>query len=207
MGGCVVWYGVWLFWQRADHHDHLAAFHFGHVFDFAQFGNIRRDAFKQLAPKILVGHFAPAKAQGDFDLVSFFQELHDVAHFHVIVMGVGSRAELDLFDFDCGLLFAGFGFAFLLFIFELAEIHDLADRRGCVGGNLDQVEAGLLGQGQAALRCDDANIFAFGADQADFICADAFIDAGAGVARRGRVLWSAGDGRVPFGWLRKLLSG
>jgi hypothetical protein len=58
-------------------------------------------------------------------------------------MGVGVGAELDLLDLDRLLLLARFGFAFLLFVLELAEIHDLADRRIGVGRDLDQVEPGL----------------------------------------------------------------
>jgi len=48
-------------------------------------------------------------------------------------------------------------------------------------------------------------VFAFGADQADFRATDFVIDAGAGIARWGRVVRSAGYGFVPsvVGYLLK----
>jgi hypothetical protein len=86
----------------------------------------------------------------------------------------------------------------LLFILELAEIHDLADRRIGVGRNLDKIKPGLFSQIKGACRGNDPDIFAFCSDQSDFGGPDAVIYAGAGVARRGRVVRSAGYGFVPL---------
>lgn len=112
-------------------------------------------------------------------------------------MRVGVRTELDLFDFDCLLLLAGLGFALLLFVLELAEIHDLTDRRIGIGRDLDQIQTCILCHNKRARRGYDPNVFAVGANQADFRAPDAIIDAWAGVARRGRVMRSAGYGAIP----------
>jgi hypothetical protein len=77
-------------------------------------------------------------------------------------------------------------------------IHDLADRRIGVGRNLNQIKTGLRGQIHGAGRGDNTNVFTFGADQADFGGPDAFIDAWACVALRGRVMWTAGYGFAPY---------
>ncbi|GLS81966.1 hypothetical protein GCM10007893_28240 [Paracoccus marinus] len=87
-------------------------------------------------------------------------------------MGVGPGAELHFLDLDDLLVLAGFGFALLLFVLELAHIHDLADRRRGVGRNLDQIEPDLLRQLDAACGGDDADVFAVRADQADLGDAD-----------------------------------
>ena len=54
-------------------------------------------------------------------------------------MRVGAGTELDFLDLDDFLFLARFGFAFLGFVFELSEIHDLADRWKGLWGNLDEV--------------------------------------------------------------------
>ena len=97
----------------------------------------------------------------------------------------------------CNFFLARLGFTLLLFVFEFPEIHNLADRRRCIGRNLDQIETGLFCHLHGTRGRHDAGIFTIGPNQADLIVADAFVDAGAGVARRGRVVWSAGYGFDP----------
>ena len=60
-------------------------------------------------------------------------------------MLINIRTQLDLFDFDDLLLFAGFVCAFLRFIFEFAIIQYFTDRRVGVGLNLDQIKTKILG--------------------------------------------------------------
>jgi hypothetical protein len=60
-------------------------------------------------------------------------------------MLINVRPQLDLFDFDDLLLFAGFVGAFLRFIFEFAIIQYFTDRRVGVGLNLDQIKTKILG--------------------------------------------------------------
>ena len=84
-------------------------------------------------------HFAAAKAQGDFDLVALLEKLQNRAHFDIIDMRICPRTELDRFNLDDVLLFAGLGLTLLLLILVFAKIHDLANRRFCGGRNLYQI--------------------------------------------------------------------
>ena len=59
-------------------------------------------------------------------------------------MLVDAGPELDLLDFDDLLPLARFGGLLLLEKTELAVVEDLADRRRCIGHDLDQIEPGLL---------------------------------------------------------------
>ena len=112
-------------------------------------------------------HFAAPKPQGDLALVAIFQKLEHRAHLDLVVMGIGVGAELDLFDLDDLLILAGVRLFLLGLVFELAKIHDLADRGHRIGRNLDQIEPRLFGHDQGAFRRDNAHVFAIGADQAN----------------------------------------
>jgi len=137
-------------------------------------------------------HFTAAKAQRDFAFVAVFQKLIDVAHFHFEVVGIRVWTELYLFYFDDLLLFACLGFALLLFIFELAEIHDLNDRRTGIWRDFNKVEASLYSKFHPTCGSNYADIFAFCADKADFVGCDAFVNAGSSVALWWRVMRSTG---------------
>ncbi len=177
--------------QRPDHHDHLTTFHLGHVLDLAQFLDVVRHAVQQIASKFLVGHFAPAETQSDLYLVAILKKLEDIAHFDIVVICVRVRAELDLFDFNDFLLFARFAFAFLLFVFVFAEVHDLTDRRAGVGRNFNEVQPRVVGHVQRPVRADNADILSICADQADLVGTDAVVYARARFTLRGRVVRSA----------------
>jgi hypothetical protein len=112
-------------------------------------------------------------------------------------MDISTGTELDFLDLDDVLFLARFGLALLVFIFELSEIHDLADRRFGVGRDFDEIKARLFGKEHRTGRGDHADIFAFRTDQADFRRPDAIVDARAGVALRRGIVRSAGYGVRP----------
>ena len=58
----------------------------------------------------------------------------------------------------------------------LVIVHQLADRRLGVGHNFDQIQSGLLGQLQRALRGQYAQLGAVRADYAHLAVADFFVD-------------------------------
>ena len=138
-------------------------------------------------------HFATTKTHGDLHLVAVFKKLEHIAHLYAVIMFVRIRAKLDFLDLDDLLLFARFGFTFLLFVFVLAEIHDLAHGRLGIGRNLDKVEPSFIGHFHGTLRRHNADVFAVRPDQADFIGADLVVDARAGVTLGRRVMRSASD--------------
>jgi hypothetical protein len=182
----------------ADHHHHLAAFQARHGFHLAGIADIGSDPVQKLKTKLLVRHFTATEAKRDFDLVALFEELQHRAHLHVVIMGIGSGTELDFLDLDDLLFLAGFGFALLGFVFELAEIHDLADRRLGVRRNLDQIETGFFGHCHCAGGGHHTDIFAISPDETDFRGTDAFIDTGAGFALWRGIVGSASYGGVPY---------
>lgn len=182
----------------SDHHHHLATFEARHGFHLASLADIGSDSVKQFETKLLVRHLTATEAKRDFDLVALFEELHHRAHLHVVIVGIGSRTELDFLDLDDFLFLARFGFAFLGFVFELSEIHDLADGRLGVRRNLDQIETGFFGHCHCAGGCHHTNILSVCPNETDFRGTDAFIDTGAGFALWRGIVGSASYGGVPY---------
>jgi hypothetical protein len=92
-------------------------------------------------------------------------------------MGVDVGTHLDLLDLDGLLLLAGLGGLLLALIFEPAVVHDLGDGRIVVGGDLDEIEAGLGGDLEGALDGDGTVIGALVVDQLNLADADFLVDA------------------------------
>ncbi len=114
-----------------------------------------------------MGDFATPKTQGDLAFVAFSQKALDVAHLDVVVAVIGTGAELDLLDFDHGLL--GFGFSsFLLFlVLEFAVIHQTTHGRIGGGSNLDQVHVQLTRHAQCVIDIDNTQGLVFNPREAD----------------------------------------
>ena len=132
---------------------------------------------------VLVRHFAAAKAQRHLDLVALLEETTDRAHLDVVVVVVDARAELDLLDLDDLLALALLGRLLLLEEAVLPEVEDLADRRGRVGDDLDEIEPASSAR-RCASAIDDAPILPFGVDKLDLNGADVSIDPRAAFLRR-----------------------
>ena len=92
-------------------------------------------------------------------------------------MVVDHRPEFDFLDLDDFLFFAGFGGLLLLGIFVLAVIEQLDHWRGRVGRNLDEVEAGLLGEGQRFGNGNGPLVGAVLVDQVYLADTDLLVDA------------------------------
>ncbi|BBY72713.1 hypothetical protein MINTM008_32980 [Mycobacterium intracellulare] len=93
-----------------------------------------------------------------------------------MIVDLGSQ----LLFLDDGLLLVAAGFARLLrrFVFELAVVHDLADRRPGVRGNFDKVQIGVRSDAQCVFDAHYAYLLSPWANQSDFRYADALVDAG-----------------------------
>ena len=128
---------------------------------------------------------------------SYFQEPNHIPHLYIVIMSIRIRTELDLFDFDDLLLLPGLGFTLLLFVFELAEIHDLTNWRIGVWRNLDEIEASLFCQLHAFCWMHNADVVAVSTDKADFRGADILVYARAGISLWRRVVRSAGYRFLP----------
>jgi hypothetical protein len=134
-------------------------------------------SLKHTHSQLLVRHFAAAETQRDFGLVSVFDETAQVAQLDLVIAFIGAGAEFHLLDLDDLLLGTCFLLALLFLVLELAIIHQAADRRRCIGGNLDQIYFVLLGQAQRLGGLDHPKLLAVNADQTDFRYADFTVDA------------------------------
>src|SRR5690606_6865830 len=149
-----------------DHHDHLPAFHAGPGFDHDVFAQVGLDPLQHAAAELLVAHFTATEADVDLDLVAILQEAAHLAHLDLVVAVVGHRAELDFLDLNLLRLLLGLVGALLRLEPELAEVHDLADRRIRVGLDLDQVQALFFGHGKGLVARKHADHLAIRADHA-----------------------------------------
>lgn len=96
-----------------------------------------------------VGERLLATTEHDFYLylVSAREEFFCLCSFEVEIVRVGAQTEADTFGLDFLLLALGFLFLFSLGVEVLAVVENLADRRGCLWGDFDEVELLLLGAG------------------------------------------------------------
>ncbi|MDB5439212.1 MAG: hypothetical protein JWM33_1639, partial [Caulobacteraceae bacterium] len=124
-----------------------------------------------------VRHLAAAEAQGDLDLVAFFEEPVHGLGLHLVVVDVDLRAELDLLDLDDLLALARLVLLFLFLELVLAVIQDLHHRGIGVRHDLDQIETGLLSRFQSRRDRHDALLFAVLIDQQDLGDSDLVVDA------------------------------
>ena len=122
-------------------------------------------------------HFAAAEAQSDFDLVALFEKPLHGAHLHIVIVIVDHRPQLDFLDLDDLLLLARLGGFLLRLVFVLAVVEDLADGRARIGGDLHEIEAGVLRHGQGVGGIDDPLIGAVFVDELDLADADLLVDA------------------------------
>ena len=137
-----------------------------------------------------MGHLPTAESHRDFHFVAGVKKSGDISQFHVVVVGVGVRSELHLFDFDGLLLLLGFRFALLLRVFEFSQVHQLANRRFGRRRDLNKIEPGSFRHRHAIFGGCDPVVFAFGSDQPDFRSHDVFIRTRPSLTHRRSVIWS-----------------
>ncbi len=186
---------------RSDDHHHAPAFHHGALFDHRDVSDRLDDAVEHGLPRLGVDDLAAAENDDELALVPLAEEVADVFDLEIEVVLVGLRAELDLLEHDRRLV-AARGFLLLRrLVLELAEVHDLADRRCGPWIDLDQLQPQLLGEAQRLVGGDDADLGAVGADDAHLGHSDTA--ANPVVVRRagrGSVIWPW-DVLSPWWWL------
>ncbi|GAB2455108.1 hypothetical protein GCM10007967_06430 [Xylanimonas ulmi] len=113
-------------------------------------------------------------------------------------MRVDLEAEADLLENRVGLVTPRLTRLHVGLVLELAEVHELGDRRTSVRGDLDQVEVGVLGELQGDCRGDNADLLSARTDEPDLGDADPVVDArlADGDAPRNR-RWTAGNEERP----------
>src|SRR5690606_11944506 len=128
-----------------------------------------------------------------------------LAQLDLVVPLVGDGAELHFLDLDLLGLLLGLVGLLLLFEPELAEVHDLADRRIRIGLDLDQVEAFFLGHLQGFVARQHADHFSIGPDHAharhaDFVVAAILLLWGANTSSPEMGIPGAPRGARRAGW-------
>ena len=127
--------------------------------------------------QILVGHFPSAEPQAGFYLVAFSQKTQHVVPFGYIIMLVHVDAEFDFFQDDLLLILLGCPLLLFLFVQEFAVIHDSANRRNSIWGNLYQVKIDLAGLSERFIRRQDSKLIPLRVNHAYLARADALIHA------------------------------
>ena len=120
---------------------------------------------------------AAAEEHADLAAVAVFEEAADVAHLGLVVMVVGLGTDLDFLDLHHSLVLLGFLLLLLLFVLELAEVHDAADRGFGVGSHFHQVIALLMGHSDSVRTGQDADLFTFRANDPHFAGANLLVAA------------------------------
>ena len=82
-----------------------------------------------------------------------------IVYFEIAMVSGRLGAQADFLDLYFGLGFARLALFLFLFVKEFAEIHDAADGRCGVGGDLHQVELRLLGHSQGFTSGDHTHVF------------------------------------------------
>ena len=124
-----------------------------------------------------MGDFTPAKANTHADLHAVFNPFTRIANLEAEVMIVRLGPQLNFFDFDILLLLASLAFATLLFVLELAVIHNAAHWRVGVARHFNQVQTFGLSHFQGISERNDADIFVCVVNEADFARSNLVIDA------------------------------
>jgi hypothetical protein len=161
---------------RRQNHHHLTTLESRFAFDFGHRLRLGLHAIQHFHAEMLMRHLTAAKPQRDFDLVAFFEEAPDRAHFHVIVMIVDAGTHLDLFDLDDLLILACFRLLLLLLVLVLAVIQDFADRRLRIGRDLDKIETGVGCSLHGIQFADDSDVLSSFVDQSHFTGPDLVVD-------------------------------
>ena len=75
------------------------------------------------------------------------------------------------------MILADLALALGLLIAVLVVIHQLADRRLRVRGDLDEIEIGFVRELAGVIRANDADLLTTGSDESDFGNSDSLVDA------------------------------
>ena len=157
-------------------HEHLAAFELGLLFHRAAICAQFREAMEQILTERRMRNLTAAETDRNLDLVAVLEEAAGVLYLGVQVADVDVGGQANLFDLHDALILARFLFALGLLETEFAVVHDFADRRLGLRGDLDQIHALFHGGFLRFLDGDDTELLAVVVNQTDFSVADLFID-------------------------------
>jgi len=146
------------------------------VLDESGAADIRGKTVNDAPADLAVRHLPAAEHQGYLNLIAFFQKFQEVLELNAIVMIFNVGLDPDLFYLKMFLVFLGFALPLLLLIFIFAEVHDAADRRLDLWGNLNKIKLIFSREVKACFQRDDAQLLAVRADNPKFRNTDLFVD-------------------------------
>ena len=162
--------------MRADHHDHIPAVLLRLGLDKAELLDIASKPLQELVAKLRPGLLASAEHDRHLDFVALPEEPLDVTLLGPVVVRVDLRPDLDLLDDRLRLVLARFPGLEGRLVLELAEVHELADRRPCRRRHLDEVEVRLLCQPERVRDRHDPDLLAGRAYEPNFRYPDTVVD-------------------------------
>ena len=121
-------------------------------------------------------HLTATEPNCHLDAVSVLQELQCALDFYVKVIGVDAGRHTDFLDLSHMLVLLGLFFLLGLLKAELAIVHDLAHRRGGIGGDLYQIQSQIVGLRKCISGRHDAKLFASGSNYTDFLVSDILVE-------------------------------
>ncbi len=149
-------------------------------------GNFGDELLNHLEADLGVRHLTTAEFQGDFDLHIFAQEINGMPNLDAQIVRIDFGAQLDFLHLGGVLMLLGFLVALGLFVAELAEIHNPANRRRGVGSDFHQVHPMGAGQIQCVAQRQNPKLFlAILPNNPDFTGTDFPIDPEKRTGRRG----------------------
>jgi hypothetical protein len=162
---------------RRQQQRHRAPLHLGPQLDVRHVLALLHQPAELLLRHLGVRDLAAAEANREFHLVARLDEppRSPALEREIVIVRLG--AELDLLDVDDGLLPARLARLLRRLVLVLAEIEDLADGRGGLRIDLDQIQRLLLGHRERLVRRHDAEHRAVRADDAHLGHAYAVVDA------------------------------
>lgn len=147
----------------------------GWGFDFADVFELLHDLLHHPLTFFDVGHLSAAEHDRHDDLVLVKKKTAGLSNLEidVVVARLGTKPNL----LDLGVMDVGFVMLLFLLIFELAEVHDPANRRLLIRCHLHQIEAGVSREREGVVGGHDAQLAAVGSDDTDRRDPDLVVDA------------------------------
>ena len=162
---------------RSQHHDHVAAVLLRTGLDEAQFRDLFAEPAQEPETQLGAALLATAEHDGDLDLVPGVEEANDVTLFGLVVVRIDLRPELHFFDDRQDLVSPGLPGLLRALVLELSVVHELADGRAGIRGDLYQIEICLLRESQGFTDRDNADLLTLGSDEANLGNADPVVNA------------------------------
>ena len=154
----------------------MTTLEFWGFFDRTQLAALLSKVQKQLLAKLCMCHLPAPKTDRDLDLISVLQKLLRLIEPDVEIVDTNTNAELQFLCFHNALILTGFLFTFGLFKSIFTIVHDTADGRASLRGDLHKVKSFVKGNFLCVLNGHDAKLGTVLINEADFTILNSLVD-------------------------------